>query len=699
MKKNLSKVVIPTLTITLAAALAGSISGTVAWYQYSTRANVGYIGQSVGASGNLHLRIKDALQGKSYGGWKSELTHEMISEYLKDSQQGQEVQPMTFGAIDKDGALPAQGYLNPRYGDGSGYTGWRQASENNYVTIPLQVRYGVRDGHYVPAAEADADTEYVAEDVYLSDLLIQADYRNTDNGNDRKDISDAVRVHIHSNDGTTEINRLISKKGGTTVTHGRLDINGDGEFDSRWVDDNTGYGFDQGAHSEEVHYGVNGSKQVSYSASEDIKDDAHYFDDNNKEHDEENNVLPAVVHSESDSLELTKLTYKDGDNARASKKIGTTVAGNDSYLEIKVTIWIEGWQKFEIDDEYHLELKRVAAKNELKNLDVSAYRDEQKDEIDVLVDQGITAIDAADTPQGVATALKNARKAIAQVKNDEELDAFDIVKDAAKAELDAVNLDAYDDTEKAEVNGFINTAKNGIDNAATVSGVEEELENARKDIAAVKTSDIILAEATEDDLNTDTTDENLVAAKDAYKADLDLVDVSAYSDDAKDAVIGFVGSGKTVIDAANSVADAFNALVSAKESIAAEQKDAIIASEASALAAIKTAAKNDLDAIALDAYRGDLADEILDDGKDNVKKYVDDGKDAIDAATSFDGVIAELVAAKESIAAVKKEAQLVADEESVSSIWNGGYVNSFFDVGFQFGVQDEYSQHNEAAEN
>ena len=47
MKKNLSKVIVPTLAIAIGAAIAGSISGTVAWYQYSTRVNVAYLGKQV----------------------------------------------------------------------------------------------------------------------------------------------------------------------------------------------------------------------------------------------------------------------------------------------------------------------------------------------------------------------------------------------------------------------------------------------------------------------------------------------------------------------------------------------------------------------------------------------------------------------------------------------------------------------------
>ena len=47
MKTNKKNIIIPALMMAVGLGLVGSISGTVAWYQYSTRVNVAYLGKQV----------------------------------------------------------------------------------------------------------------------------------------------------------------------------------------------------------------------------------------------------------------------------------------------------------------------------------------------------------------------------------------------------------------------------------------------------------------------------------------------------------------------------------------------------------------------------------------------------------------------------------------------------------------------------
>ena len=68
---NKQKIVVTALSIGFGAALIGSISSTIAWYQYSTRATAIYLGTSAGGKGNLKLRIK----GSSNSSWTSDLTY------------------------------------------------------------------------------------------------------------------------------------------------------------------------------------------------------------------------------------------------------------------------------------------------------------------------------------------------------------------------------------------------------------------------------------------------------------------------------------------------------------------------------------------------------------------------------------------------------------------------------------------------
>ena len=57
MKINNKKVIISTLALAMGAALAGSVSGSVAWYQYSTRASAVVNGVSAGVTGDMAVSI------------------------------------------------------------------------------------------------------------------------------------------------------------------------------------------------------------------------------------------------------------------------------------------------------------------------------------------------------------------------------------------------------------------------------------------------------------------------------------------------------------------------------------------------------------------------------------------------------------------------------------------------------------------
>ena len=371
MKKNLSKVIVPTLAICLGAALAGSISGTVAWYQYSTRVNAAYIGTSVGLSENLQISLRDAASGKSYYGWKGSLTHNDMELYLSDKALGQKVQPITSGAMTEDAALNKIGgtgtdkndplfYKNPirAFTATSPYSGWLKADKSMYVTIPLRLRYKQIDNVKVQ----DKDEAYLAKAVYLSDLLIQQDYRNSghaDPKDDRADLSDAIRVQIHSwrDDDTSEgyadssINRLISKNGGTTQTNGHLDVDGVDGIDSiKSGADGVEYGFgDQSSITvTPIEYGA--GVQKSYSAKKAIVEGAKMYDSEGQEMASTEDIYPMVCASKTNSalLDENSMKYDKGAVANFDKKIGETIAfegtAEEQYLNVDITIWVEGWQ-------------------------------------------------------------------------------------------------------------------------------------------------------------------------------------------------------------------------------------------------------------------------------------------------------------------------------------------------------------------
>ena len=344
-------IIIPAFALLIGASLAGSISGTVAWYQYSTRVNAAYVGVSGGTSGNLQMRIREA----GYN-WGTRLTKTDIENYLESKNGGEDLDlvPVTPGALDKNDTLSKvensnyvqkDFYLNPRQGFGP-YAKWLKAdSAKNVVNIPLEFRYIGRDGVFENGKD-DKDEE---EDLYLSDLVLQAH-----DGEDR-DISDAIRFHVSSYDpedrANTEASHLISKNGGTTVTNGKLDLDGNGEADKAFADDKYNFNDSDPASADAIIYGE--GEQFSYAANdgEDLITGKKYFDNENVEQDDAD-ISPILAKTSGNDLDLnlSNLQIAGGE----SKSLGKTIEyGSDPerFLCVDITIWVEGWQKFPVYDE------------------------------------------------------------------------------------------------------------------------------------------------------------------------------------------------------------------------------------------------------------------------------------------------------------------------------------------------------------
>lgn len=371
------------MTSLVAVALAGSVTSTIAWYQYSTRANVAYLGSSAGTSGNLHLRIKGETN------WTTQLSKTSVQTYLEsagyDLSLRQPVTPSLSNVSnkaeinfydpdleDEDEIGEPKFYANPIFGRDT-YGKWITAKKGHYVSFPLELRYvsrsqnvpvtsGVTSSSLIPVGQ---EPENIAKDVYLSDLLIQKAAENPVEPTSGGDISDAVRVHLHVEGASAaEDNFLISKNGGTTVTHGRLDIDGDGNLD-RAYPDNDIYGFDSELH--DVVYGLDSLDEDLIETPDATIAEGKYmsFAANNsnayitgKTYYTELDHVTGAVTAESDaniepilakratgnSQSLENLTY-DAD-APKSKKIGTTIESETEFLTVVVTIWVEGWHKF-----------------------------------------------------------------------------------------------------------------------------------------------------------------------------------------------------------------------------------------------------------------------------------------------------------------------------------------------------------------
>lgn len=295
MKTNKGKLMVLALTATAFLSLAGSITGTVAWYQYSTRATAGIIGSSKSVTENLQIKTDGS-------DWKSDLTSDDIYAAAKakanDQNAASSITPLTSGNITKDGSLEKL-YDAPQYQYGAGsYDSWHDASIKNYLQFDLYFRF---------TKKVNGTLSYIPREVKLTDLSITSLGPNAESGTDV--LAKAMRVHFSSDSGYS----LASNEGKTIDTNGQLDLNGDNKIDS-----SNKYQWETGENY--ITYGK--GTQESYSAS-----------------DISGNTLLANVDNKGD--------LKGGKTIVSTINQELTETNAASSPKVTVTIWFEGWQKLE----------------------------------------------------------------------------------------------------------------------------------------------------------------------------------------------------------------------------------------------------------------------------------------------------------------------------------------------------------------
>ncbi|MDY4642805.1 MAG: hypothetical protein SO410_02020, partial [Candidatus Enterosoma sp.] len=226
MKTRKTKLAAIMLSSARGLAFIGSIGGTIAWYQYSTLATAAVSGSSAKCTENLQVAVGTG-EGLTF---KSSLTTNDISNYLQNTRAEADketvtvLKPVTAGNQKKDATLNGL-KSNPVYQHGP-YADWEDAVNTDYVTFPLTFRVLDIDGNSGNTL-LNRDSK-----LGLSDITIEGkDFAGTE-AEGKTDISSAIRVHFSSKDGGDDVNRLVSKDGVETVTHGPLDLNGDGDVDT-----------------------------------------------------------------------------------------------------------------------------------------------------------------------------------------------------------------------------------------------------------------------------------------------------------------------------------------------------------------------------------------------------------------------------------------------------------------------------------
>ena len=235
MKMNKQKIIVSTLALAMGAALAGSVSGTVAWFQYSTRAQVSFMG----TSGHCSELLQVSVDGGST--WKGEFA---TADFASLDHNGSKVVPITSGGVAKNEELNGF-YANPIYQISAGaYANWTTADDASYLQFTLKFKVIDVNENYDAADPSTADL--LEKPLYLTDLTLE----DTAGG----DLEEALRVHI--NNGTS--NFLIANTATSTTTNGSLDLNNDNVADQT-------EGYEWSTDRETITYGE--GTQTSYAKS------------------------------------------------------------------------------------------------------------------------------------------------------------------------------------------------------------------------------------------------------------------------------------------------------------------------------------------------------------------------------------------------------------------------------------------------
>lgn len=288
MKTNNKKLIVGALGLLAGAGLVGSLSGSVAWYQYSTRATMSYMGTSVHCTEALQI----SLDGSN---WVSDLTSQQIIT-AAGTHTGMKLQPITEGTARAKNleTAPTAFKGNPIY-QYFDYAHWNAADNAAYLQYNVYLR--VKD---INGAAVDS---FLAKDVYLADLTVAAHANDADGyanaGVQAADFAKGLRFHI--TDGST--GNLITTNSADieTTLGGALDLNGDNANDKT-----VGYEWDT---TSEGKYGDDTLIQVAGTMNAfDVDDSIADFDITGK----------------------TRLGQ-------------TNTNGDTNALKFTVTIWLEGW--------------------------------------------------------------------------------------------------------------------------------------------------------------------------------------------------------------------------------------------------------------------------------------------------------------------------------------------------------------------
>jgi len=375
MKTSIKKSVISFASgAALFLGFAGSISGSLAWWAYSTRATIIFQGTSVASSEQLQIGIKVAknvvdlshfgmyeisgISGYQFCDAGAGLPAEAIAYYL--TQEG------TY-AVDKLKPITSSEYsigeevnLKSSLVAGTAFNNY-DAETDHYVHIPFAfrvMRYDISNNR----------TYAKGENIWLSDAIVEASSSNPDST-----VYKAIRIYSVGKKATKEGNTINytdvktvinpsdnSTSNGSTAVAGLLDISGDGYYDV----------FEQGLQKYAIIYGENNltpaQQAAIYTEQQSTSVDSDLVDFNGTNFISEATTFtskfyrgthyPASLNAISPKYQIhdTLGTVKPHDNngvLTLGKPLCSTSNDANAIADLDMTIWLEGWDHNVIDQE------------------------------------------------------------------------------------------------------------------------------------------------------------------------------------------------------------------------------------------------------------------------------------------------------------------------------------------------------------
>ena len=365
-----SKLVASGLITAITCALVGSITGTFAWYGYSTRATATVAGTSIGAAANLQIGIRDAdaniasIKGlaedrdsnnifwqKDSGG----LRGDAIADYLNQKGFGSnEMHPISSGNIYEDDSSKRKEISPVEMVTYQSNTN-AAADKKDYFVLPLAMRV-----YNVAEKEDIADDDYLKErEIYLSDIEVDLELAQ----NQTTTLNEAFRIDFkEERSDLLEPNYVLLAPGksddGSCKLAGLLDLNGDGFAD---VIEND---YDYRVRHEMVYGQIKPGTTISRTDDDvaELKDEYDeiapgykypvHLDVNNHYSEKKASIVTDFEACEQAFFgKDSYLCHFDGANRKLegeiAKPICKTPNEENGIVYLTVTAWIEGW---DVDD-------------------------------------------------------------------------------------------------------------------------------------------------------------------------------------------------------------------------------------------------------------------------------------------------------------------------------------------------------------